>query len=147
MDSRDFDALEGRAREKLSPGAFAFAAGGADDEITLEDNIAAWRRLRLAPRMLRDVTAIDTSTTVLGDRVAVAAGVPYVMATAATVGMEEVAAERREAPHWFQLYLPPDRGVTEGLVDRAAAAGFRAVVLTVDQPVYGSSPGAAQCRA
>ena len=63
MDSRDFDELEGRAREKLSPGAFAFAAGGADDEITLADNIAAWQRLRLRPRMLRDVTAIDTSTT------------------------------------------------------------------------------------
>ena len=51
MDSRDFDALEARARDKLSPGAFAFAAGGADDEITLEDNIAAWRRLRLAPKL------------------------------------------------------------------------------------------------
>ena len=61
MDSRDFDALEDRAREGLPPGAFAFAAGGADDEITLADNVAAWQRLRLAPRMLRDVTAIDTS--------------------------------------------------------------------------------------
>ena len=48
MDSRDFDELEDRARDKLAPGAFAFAAGGADDEITLADNIAAWRRLRLA---------------------------------------------------------------------------------------------------
>src|SRR5215472_3796033 len=160
MDSRDFDALEARARDKLSPGAFAFAAGGADDEITLEDNIAAWRRLRLAPRMLRDVTAIDTSTTVLGERIAA----PLMVAptgrhrlfhpegeratargaAAAAVTMEEVAAERRDAPHWFQLYLPPDRSVTEGLIDRAAAAGFRAVVLTVDQPLYGSSPRAAR---
>jgi 4-hydroxymandelate oxidase len=170
MDSRDFDALEDRAREKLPPGAFAFAAGGADDEITLGDNIAAWRRLRLAPRMLRDVTAIDTSVDVLGERIAApllvaptgrhklfhpegeratargaaAAGVPYVMATAATVTIEDVAAERKSAPHWFQLYLPPDRSVTAGLVDRAAAAGFRAIVLTVDQPVYGSSPRAAR---
>src|SRR5215472_5660375 len=135
MDSRDFDALEARARDKLSPGAFAFAAGGADDEITLEDNIAAWRRLRLAPRMLRDVTAIDTSTTVLGERIAAplmvaptgrhrlfhpegeratargaaAAGVPYVMATTSTVTVEDVAAERRSAPQWFQLYLPRDQ--------------------------------------
>ena len=170
MDSRDFDQLEDRAREKLAPGAFAFAAGGADDEITLADNIAAWRRLRLAPRMLRDVTAIDTSVTVLGARIAAplmvaptgrhrlfhpegeratargaaAAGVPYVMATTANVSMEDVAAERRAAPQWFQLYLPPDRAVTEGLVDRAAAAGFAAVVLTVDQQVYGSSPRAAR---
>ena len=170
MDSRDFDALEARAREKLPPGAFAFAAGGADDEITLADNIAAWQRLRLRPRMLRDVTAIDTAVSVLGERIAAplmvaptgrhrlfhpegeratargaaAAGVPYVMATAATVSIEDAAAERRSAPQWFQLYLPPDRSITEGLVDRAAAAGFRAVVLTVDQPVYGSSPRAAR---
>jgi 4-hydroxymandelate oxidase len=170
MDSRDFDALEDRAREKLPPGALAFAAAGADDEITLADNIAAWRRLRLAPRMLRDVTAIDTSVSVLGERIAAplmvaptgrhklfhlegeratargaaAADVPYVMATTATVTIEDVAAERRTAPQWFQLYLPRDRSVTEGLVDRVAAAGFRAVVLTVDQPVYGASPRAAR---
>jgi 4-hydroxymandelate oxidase len=170
MDSRDFDELEGRAREKLAPGAFAFAAGGADDEITLDDNLSAWQRLRLRPRMLRDVTRIDTGTTVLGAHIAAplmvaptgrhrlfhpegeratargaaAAGVPYVMATAATVTMEDAAAERRTAPQWFQLYLPPDRTVTEGLVDRAVAAGFAAVVLTVDQPVYGSSPRAAR---
>ena len=170
MDSRDFDELEGRAREKLTPGAFAFAAGGADDEITLDDNITAWQRLRLRPRMLRDVTRIDTSTTVLGARIAAplmvaptgrhrlfhpdgerataraaaAAGVPYVMATTSTVTIEDVAAERRTAPQWFQLYLPHDRSVTEGLVDRVAAAGFAAVVLTVDQPVYGASPRAAR---
>ncbi len=170
MDSRDFDELEARARQILAPGAFAFAAGGADDEFTLDDNIAAWQRLRLRPRMLRDVGAIDTGTTVLGARIvapmmvaptgrhrlfhpdgerapargAAAAGVPYVMATASTVTIEDAAAERLVAPQWFQLYLPPDRTVTEGLVDRAAAAGFAAVVLTVDQPVYGSSPRAAR---
>ena len=170
MDSADFDALEDRAREKLTPGAFAFAAGGADDEITLADNLAAWRRLRLRPRMLRDVTTIDTSASVLGQRIAAplmvaptgrhrlfhpdgeratargaaAAGVPYVMATTSTVSIEDVAAERRAAPQLFQLYLPRDRTVTEGLVDRVAAAGFGAVVLTVDQPVYGSSPRAAR---
>jgi 4-hydroxymandelate oxidase len=170
MDSRDFDALEERAREKLDPGAFAFAAGGADDEITLADNIAAWRRLRLAPRMLRDVSAIDTGVTVLGARIAApllvaptgrhrlfhpdgeratargaaAAGVPYVMATTSTVTIEDVATERGAAPQWFQLYLPHDRSVTEGLVDRVAAAGFGAIVLTVDQPVYGASPRAAR---
>jgi 4-hydroxymandelate oxidase len=170
MDSADFDALEDRARAKLSPGAYAFAAGGADDEITLADNIAAWCRLRLRPRMLRDVSAIDTSTTVLGHRIdvplmvaptgrhrlfhpdgeratargAAAAGAPYVMATTATVGIEEVAAERRAAPQWLQLYLPRERAVTEGLLDRVAAAGFTAVALTVDQPVYGSSPRSAR---
>ena len=66
MDSADFDALEDKARAKLSPAAYAFAAAGADDEITLADNVAAWRRLRLRPRMLNDITAIDTSVSVLG---------------------------------------------------------------------------------
>ena len=170
MDSADFDALEGRARDTLSPGAFAFAAGGADDEITLADNIAAWRRLRLRPRMLRDITAIDTRVSVLGERIAMpllvaptgrhrlfhpegeratargaaAADVPYCLATTATVSIEDVAAERATAPQWFQLYLPPARAVTEGLIDRVAAAGFRAIVLTVDQPVYGASPRSAR---
>jgi 4-hydroxymandelate oxidase len=181
MDSADFDALEARARETLSPGAYAFAAGGADDEITLADNLAAWRRLRLRPRVLRDITAIDTTASVLGERIAMplmvaptgrhrlfhpdgeratargaaAAGVPYVLATTSTVSIEDVAAERLpaprlsappslSAPQWFQLYLPPDRAVTEGLVDRVAAAGFGAIVLTVDQPVYGASPRSAR---
>src|ERR1700704_2484844 len=137
MDSADFDALEERAREKLSPGAYAFAAGGADDEITLADNVAAWRRLRLRPRMLRDITAIDTSVSVLGQRLAMplmvaptgrhrlfhpegeratargaaAAGVPYVMATASTVSIEEVAAERLPAP---QSGGPPRRPCGSG---------------------------------
>src|SRR3981081_126646 len=170
MDSADFDAREEQARQKLSPGAYAFAAGGADDEITLADNIAAWRRLRLRHRMLRDITAIDTGAAGGGQRLAMplmvaptgrhrlfhpegeratargatAAGVPYVMATASTVSLGEVAAALLSAPQWFQLYLPPERSVTEGLIDRVAAAGFRAVVLTVDQPVYGASPRSAR---
>jgi len=170
MDSADFDALEDRARALLTPGAYAFAAGGADDEVTLADNVAAWRRLRLRPRMLNDVTGIDTSTTVLGARIAAplmaaptgrhklfhpdgeratargaaAAGVPYVLATTSNTSIEDVAAECGAAPQWLQLYLPRERAVTEGLIDRVAAAGFRAVALTVDQPVYGSSPRSAR---
>jgi len=70
LDSADFDALEQQAKAKLSPAAYAFAAAGADDEITLADNIAAWRRLRLRPRMLNDVSKIDTGVTVLGRRLA-----------------------------------------------------------------------------
>jgi 4-hydroxymandelate oxidase len=77
-------------------------------------------------------------------RGAALAGAAYVLATNSTVSIEEVAAERREAPHWFQLYMTPDRAVTEGLLDRLAAAGFKAVVLTVDQPVPGYSPRAAR---
>src|SRR5262245_51753489 len=170
LDSADFDALEDRARARVSPGAYAFAAAGADDEITLAENISAWRRLRLRPHVLNDVAKIDTGANVLGARLgspimvapfgrhklfhpegeratasgAAAAGAVFVLPTTSTVSMEEVASEPATAPRWFQLYLPPDRALTENLIDRAAAASFRAIVLTVDQPVYGSSPRAAR---
>src|SRR4051812_42680636 len=68
LDSADFDALEEKARAGLSPAAYAFAAAGADDEITVADNIAAWRRLRLRPRMLNDATQVDTGVSILGVR-------------------------------------------------------------------------------
>ncbi|MGZ3322131.1 MAG: alpha-hydroxy acid oxidase, partial [Xanthobacteraceae bacterium] len=170
MDSADFDALEEKARATLSPAAYAFAAAGADDEITVAANIAAWRRLRLRPRVLHDVAQIDTSASILGNRCAApimvapfgrhklfhpegeratargaaAAGAVFVLPTTSTVSIEEVAREPGTAPRWFQLYLPPERALAENLIDRAAAAGFDAVVLTVDQPVYGSSPRAAR---
>jgi 4-hydroxymandelate oxidase len=170
LDSADFDALEDKARARLSPGAYAFAAAGADDEITLAENIAAWRTLRLRPRVLNDVAKIDTGASILGAglrnpimvapfgrhklfhpegecataRGAAAAGAVFVLPTTSTVSMEDVASEAATAPRWFQLYLPPDRGLAENLIDRAAAASFGAIVLTVDQPVYGSSPRAAR---
>ena len=168
MDSADFDALEQQARDRLSPAAYAFAAAGADDELTLNDNIAAWRRLRLRPRILNDITAIDTSVDILGRRLATpimvapfgrhklfhpegecatargARDTVFVLPTTATFSMEDVAKERADAPRWFQLYLPADRALAENLIDRAAASGYSAVVLTVDQPVYGSSPRAAR---
>jgi 4-hydroxymandelate oxidase len=77
-------------------------------------------------------------------RGAAAAGAVFVLPTTSTVSIEEVATEPATSPRWFQLYLPPDRALAESLIDRAAASGFRAVVLTVDQPVYGSSPRAAR---
>ena len=77
-------------------------------------------------------------------RGAAAAGAVFVLPTTSTVSIEEVASEPGSAPRWFQLYLPPDRALAENLIDRAAAAGFGAIVLTVDQPVYGSSPRAAR---
>lgn len=168
MDSVTFDALEQEARNRVSPGAFAFCACGADDEITVAENSAAWRALRLRPHVLRDISSVDISTTVLGAslrspimlaptgrhrlyhpegerataRAAAQAGAAFVLATNSTVSIEEVAAERRDAPQWFQLYMGPNRAVTEQLLDRLAAAGFTAVVLTVDQPVPGYSPRA-----
>jgi 4-hydroxymandelate oxidase len=170
LDSADFEALEDKARAKLSPGAYAFAAAGADDEITLAENVSAWRRLRLRPHVLNDIAKIDTGASILGARLgspimvapfgrhklfhpegeratargSAAAGAVFVLPTTSTVSMEDVANEPATAPRWFQLYLPPDRALAESLIDRAAAASFGAIVLTVDQPVYGSSPRAAR---
>lgn len=170
MDSRDFDELEKAAYARLSPGAAAFAECGADDEITARENAVAWRAMRLRPRVLRDITYVDCSTTLLGTRVATplivapmgrhkayhrqgeaatasgaaASGAIFVAPTNATVTIEDTARERRSAPQWFQLYLPPDKSLRESLVDRVAAAGFTAIMLTVDQPIGGNSPRAAR---
>ena len=68
MDSVDFDALEEAARAKMPPESFAFLAAGADDEISANENIAAWRNMRLRPRVLRDLATTDTSVTLLGQK-------------------------------------------------------------------------------
>jgi 4-hydroxymandelate oxidase len=172
LDSVDFDALEGLARDRMPEASFAFCAAGADDEISAIENITAWRNLRLRPHVLRDVTAIDTGVTLLGNkhphpiliaptgrhklfhadgerataRGAASAGAPYVMASNANVLIEEVAAERKSAPQWFQLYYWPNRSEVEALIDRLAAAGFSALVLTVDAPTGGWSPRAARAQ-
>ena len=172
MDSVDFDALEEQARANMPPESFAFCAAGADDEISANENIAAWRNMRLRPRVLRDLTTTDTSVTLLGQkhpspiliaptgrhklfhpqgerataRGAAAANVAYVMASNANVLIEDVAAERKSAPQWFQLYYWPNRAEVEALIDRLAAAGFTALVLTVDAPVGGWSPRAARAQ-
>jgi len=170
MDCVDLDALEHQARAKMAPASYAFCACGADDEISLAENISAWRKLRLRPRVLRDVTAIDTSVSILGKtmptpimvaptgrhklfhpegerataRGAAMANVPYVMASNSNILIEDVAAERKSAPQWFQLYYWPERREVEALIDRLAAAGFSALVLTVDAPVPGWAPVAAR---
>jgi len=172
VDSVDFDALEEQARAKMPPASFAFCAAGADDEISAAENVTAWRGLRLRPRVLRDITQVDTRVTLLGEEIpfpilvaptgrhklfnpegeaatargAAAAGVPYVVATNANVTIETIAAERRRAPQWFQLYYWPNRAEVEALIDRLAAAGFGALMLTVDAPVPGWSPRAARLQ-
>jgi 4-hydroxymandelate oxidase len=170
VDSVDFDALEAQARAKMAPASFAFCAAGADDEISAVENITAWRNLRLRPRVLNDISDIDTRVSLLGHTVptpimvaptgrhklfntegeratargASAAGAAYVMASNANVTIEDVATERLEAPQWFQLYYWPNRAEVEALIDRVAAAGFAALALTVDAPVGGWSPRAAR---
>jgi 4-hydroxymandelate oxidase len=155
--------LEHRARAILPEPTHDFIAGGADEELTLEDNVAAWSRLRLRPRVLRRVDRVTTRATVLGTALATpimiapfgyqrlihpdgeaatarggaAAGSLLVVSTRATVSLEEIAHAAPELPCWFQVYILKDRGWTAELVARAASAGCRALVLTVDAPVVG----------
>jgi 4-hydroxymandelate oxidase len=160
------DELQAAARERLSAMAYDYYAGGAESEATLRANPAAWERWQLHPHVLRDVTRISTSTTVLGTPVgtpvlvaptayhrlahedgeaatargAGRAGTLMVVSTLATASLEEVATAAADAPCWFQLYVFQDRGYAGELLDRAAAAGYRAIVLTVDAPVLGHRP-------
>ncbi len=170
MDSRDFDALEDQARQALRPGAMEFCATGADDEISARENVEAWRGLRLRPHILNDITAVDITTTVIGGKLAMPilvapmgrhmvynregeaatargaamAGAGFTLPTNATRTIEDVAKERGGAPQWFQLYMYPDRSITEQLLDRAAEAGYAAIAFTVDQPAPGWSPRASR---
>nr|BAM93325.1 putative (S)-mandelate dehydrogenase [Sphingomonas sp. KSM1] len=156
------DELRSLAKRMLPGGIFDFFDGAAEDEISLEENIQAFRRLKLVPRPLRDVSSIDPSTTILGKRselpvaiaptggpnfgrhgsdvaiarAAVSAGIPYTLSTSATASIERIA---REAPGrlWFQAYILRNREFLNGLLDRALAADFEALMITVDLPVGG----------
>jgi len=156
------DDLRELARRRLPAGIFDYIDGGAEDEITLERNSAAFRRLELRPRVLRDVSAVEPGTTLLGRpiglplvlaptgftriadpqgelavaRAAARAGVPYTLSTLATRSIEEVAAVS-SGPKWFQVYVWQDRGMVEELLRRAATAGYEAIVITVDTAVLG----------
>lgn len=155
--------LEALAREALDPATFDFIAGGSDDEISLRRNREDFERIALRPRVLVDVSNIDTSTTVLGTpismpvlvaptaghklccaegeiataRAAEAAGTIMVLATLSMTSMEDVSAASN-GPKWFQLYVYQDREVTRSLVQRAEAAGYRALCVTVDVPYIGN---------
>jgi isopentenyl diphosphate isomerase/L-lactate dehydrogenase-like FMN-dependent dehydrogenase len=160
LNVHDFETL---ARERLDENAWEYFRGGAGDESTLRDNLAAFARWRLRPRVLVDVTAVDTGTTVLGTpvaapilvapvalqklahrdgeaataRAAAAAGTIMVLSTSATLRPGAVAAAAPGAPRWFQVYVLRDRGVTHALIDEACAHGYSALVLTVDVPTLG----------
>jgi len=148
------------AAERLEAGVLGYFAGGACDEVTLGDNVAAWRRWRLRPRMLAGVGEVRTSAEVLGAEVSMpilvapvayqrlvdpdgeagmaraAAGASTVMclSTLATARPDEVAAAAPEGRRWFQLYCFQDKAVTRALIDEAVDSGFEAIVVTVDAP-------------
>lgn len=151
------------AREVVEPAALDYIDGGSWDEVSLAENEAAWLRYRLRPRVLVDVSVVDPSTTLLGipsalpvaiapmavhglahadgeiatARAAATAGIPFTLSTMSSRSIEEVALAAPDAVRWFQLYTQADAGRSRALVERAAAAGYRAIVLTVDLPVLG----------
>ncbi len=138
---------EALAQAKMAPAFWDFYQGGSDDEVTLRANRAAFERIRLRPRVLVDVSAsaLDTRTTVLGTPVSmpvlVAPTALHCLAhpegECATRSLEEIA-QAAGGPLWFQLYVYPNPQVAEWLVQRAEAAGYRAIVLTVDLPPLGN---------
>lgn len=151
------------ARERMTPAAWSWLQGGAADEITVRENQAAFQRLRLAPRVLADLAGGHTRLTLLGQAfehpvfvapvayqqlahpdgematvlAASALGAGMVVSTQAGRPLEDLARQAK-APLWFQLYVQHDRGFTRELVHRVEAAGYRALVVTVDAPVSGA---------
>ena len=162
--------LEAAAEAKLDERAVAYIWGGAGSEDTMRENLDAFRRWRIVPRVLRDISKRDLSTTLLGTelpapllvapvgvqtlvhpegelataRAAAGQGLPMVVSTASSTSMEAisdaVAEASGEGPRWYQLYWPSDRDLAASLVGRAEAAGYSALVLTVDNSIVGWKP-------
>ena len=157
---------EARAAEQLEQGPFDYVAGGAGSEATMRANLEAFARRRLRPRMLTGNATRDLSVEVLDTRsagpfllapigvlgivhaegelavarAAATTGIPLVLSSAASHSIEEVAEAGGDAPRWFQLYWVSDRKITESFVRRAEAAGYRAIVVTLDTLVLGWRP-------
>ncbi len=152
------------ARRRTPRAVFDYTEGAAEGEISLARARQAFQDIELHPSILRDVSKVDTSTTVLGGPsampfgiaptgftrlmqtegetagagAAAAAGIPFTLSTLGTTSIEGVKAANPEGRNWFQLYVMREREVSYGLVERAAAAGFDTLFFTVDTPVAGA---------
>ncbi|WP_347060247.1 alpha-hydroxy acid oxidase [Blastococcus sp. HT6-30] len=159
----DLEALEIRARELLPEPVYDYYAGGAETETTMNEATAAWRSWRLRPRVLRGFSTAQLGTELLGSpvrspigiapwayqamahpegelataRAAADTGTLMTVSTSANHSLEEVAAVAPGSPRWFQLYRLHSERHTDDLARRAAEAGYRALVLTVDVPLLG----------
>jgi len=157
------DDLRAIAKRRLPHGVFDYIDGGAEDERSLANNSSAFGRYQFRPRILRDVSDIDTSTTLFGRpttmpivlaptgftriahsqgelavaRAAERAGIPCSLSTMGTRSIEEMRDAAPNGDHWFQVYTWRDRGLVKELVDRAAAARYSAIWLTVDTAMLG----------
>ena len=162
--AQDVADLRSIARRRTPRAVFDYVDGAAEDEVSLRRAKEAFARVQFSPNVLQDVSAVDSSTTVLGEparlplvlaptgftrmmhhqgevavaRAAAAAGVPYTLSTMGTTSVEEVARAAPTGSNWFQLYLWKDRDASRELVERAARAGCGTLVLTVDTPVAGA---------
>ncbi len=161
-DALNIADLRAIAKRRLPRSVFDFIDGGAEDETTLADNRAAFERVRIVPRVLQDVSAPDLRTDIAGTpsaapllvapmgscmlgwpeadiaiaRAAASLGLPYTLSTMSTTSIERMAAAV-DGALWFQLYVLKDHDFNNKLVDRAQAAGYRTLVVTVDLPVGG----------
>jgi 4-hydroxymandelate oxidase len=162
MDAMRLDALEGEARRVLPPAAFAYYRQGARDGVSAAEAVDSWSKLRLVPRVLREVAEVAMGTTLLGaesslplgvaptslqraadprGEIAMAsacasAGVPLVLSSNATATFADLA--ETGVTWWLQAYLPQDRELARPMLEAAVDAGAGAVVLTVDTPVVGT---------
>jgi lactate 2-monooxygenase len=159
--------LESSARKSLDERAIAYVFGGAGSEDTMRANLDAFRRRRIVPRVLRkDLSMRDLSLELLGTRMpapvllapigvqtllheegelataraAASVGLPLVTSTASATTLEEIADANGDSPRWYQLYWPNDDELAASLVRRAEAAGYAALVLTVDNYLPGWKP-------
>ncbi|MEU3570957.1 alpha-hydroxy-acid oxidizing protein [Kitasatospora sp. NPDC036755] len=163
-----FPELEARASTALAPSVLSYVAGGAGDESTQRENVAAFGRWGLVPRMMIGASTRDLTVELFGlrlptplfmapigviglcaqdghgdlatARAAARTGVPMVASTLTVDPLEQVAAEFGDTPGFFQLYTPTDRALAESLVHRAEAAGYRGIVVTLDTWVTGWRP-------
>ncbi|SEW09327.1 lactate 2-monooxygenase [Natrinema salifodinae] len=158
-----YEDLEERGREELSEEAFAYVAGGAGAETTVDANDRAFETWQIIPRIMRDVSERDLSVELFGReypapvllapvgvqsilheeaelavaRAAGDLGVPMICSSVSSYTLEDVADELGDRPGWFQLYWSSDRDVAASFLERAEAAGYEAVVVTLDTPKMG----------
>ncbi|HEX4717144.1 MAG TPA: alpha-hydroxy acid oxidase [Thermoleophilaceae bacterium] len=159
----DLGDMRAIARRRIPRAVFDYVDGGADDEITLQRNVEAYRRWEFVPRNLEDVASADSSVVLLGNRLpqplvfsptgytrmmdpagelavaraAARAGLPYGLSTVASTSIEELATTGHRQL-WFQLYIWRDRDLVYDLVERARAHGYKALEVSVDVPVSGN---------
>lgn len=158
-----FDEWENRAKEVLAAAPFGYVYGAAGAGDTHRGNVDAFQKYRIRPRVCSDISKRDLSVSIFGDRfpvpfllapigvntilhpdgelapakAAAKLGVPYILSNVSSVSMEEVAEAMGDAVRWFQLYPPKDHDLTKSFLKRAEAAGFKAIVVTVDSTLLG----------